>query len=297
MDHGGQPTRRPRRFTDEQTARQVLDTALAMLAEEGISVGLERLRFEDVIRAAGVSRSSAYRRWPSRDAFVADVLVELAQGTGAPGIGAVIERRAADAIASHAGRATDLAGRRDLFIEMVRLTFKIDLAATVASAEFRSYLALRAAVAGVDSASVRERVAGALAVSERRTVARGAAIIARAAELFGLRLVAPLTAPGGFEVVARGVAAASVGFIVSAQTDPGLLTTTRDVAAYGSARTASWSVPVYVLAGLVLQHLEPDPDAGVLPAEELLAALAGLVGLGDEAAAAAGAVPGGVSGS
>ena len=32
-------------------------------------------------------------------------------------------------------------------------------------------------------------------------------------------------------------------FVVAAQTDPGLLTTTRDVAGYGSSRTAPWSVP------------------------------------------------------
>ena len=194
--------------------------------------------------------------------------------------------QAAAVVQELAARPQDPAGRRDLLVELVRLTFEIDLAATVASSEFRSYLALRAAVAGVESDELRGRIVAALAVGDRRAVARGAAILARAAELFGLRLVAPLTAPEGFEVVARALTATYVGFVIALQTDPGLLAATREVAAYGSSRAAAWSVPAYVLAGLVLQHLEPDPDARVLPAGELLAGLATIVESGATAAAA-----------
>ena len=272
------------RLSDEQTARRVLDAALSQLAAQGVSVGLEQLRFEDAIRAADVSRSSAYRRWPTRDDFVEDVLVELAHGTYQPVVGAVVAARAGEVVAGHAARAADPAGRHDLFVELVRLTFEIDLAATAASADFRNYLAVRAALAGVEAAGLRERIAAALAVTDRRTVARGAAILARAADLFGRRLVAPLVAPDGFEVVARALTAASVGFVVAAQTDPGVLTATRDVAAYGSSRPAAWSVPTLVLTGLVLQHLEPDPQARALPVDELLTGLAGVVDLGAAAA-------------
>ena len=281
--HGAQ---RRVRLSDEQTARRVLGAALAQLAEQGISVGLDQLRFEEVIRAANVSRSSAYRRWPNRDALVEDVLVELAHGTYQPGVGAVVARRAAEVVASHAAQAIDLSERHDLFVELVRMTFEVDLAATAASREFRSYLALRAAFAGIESDELQSRIAAALAVGDRRTVARGAAILARVAGLFGLRLVAPLAAPDGFEVVARAVLAASVGLVVAGQSDPGLLTATRDAAAYGSSRTAPWSVPTYAMTGLVVQHLEPDPGARPLPADQLMAGLAGIVDVGAEAAAA-----------
>jgi len=274
------------RLSDEQTARRVLDAALAQLAEQGISVGLDQLRYEDVVRAADVSRSSAYRRWPNRDALVEDVLVELARGAYQPGIGAIVAGRAAEVVASHAAQAADSAGRYDLFVELVRLTFEIDLAATAASREFRSYLALRAAFAGIESDELRSRIAAALAVGDRRTVARGAAVLTSAARLFGMRLVAPLAAPEGFEVVARAIFAASVGFVVAAQSDPSLLATTRDAAAYGSSSVAAWSVPAFAMTGLVLQHLEPDPDTRQLPAAELLAGLARIVGEGADAAAA-----------
>ena len=39
---------------------------LTALAERGVTVTLEGLVFEDVVRAAQVSRTSAYRRWPTR---------------------------------------------------------------------------------------------------------------------------------------------------------------------------------------------------------------------------------------
>jgi AcrR family transcriptional regulator len=287
----GQPRARRPRLSDEQTARRVLDAALAQLADRGISVGLDQLGFEDAIRAADVARASAYRRWPTRDAFVEDVLVELAHGAYQPTVGAEVAARAEEVIARYAVQAEDPTRRHDLFVELVRLTFHIDLTATVGSPEFRTYLALRAAFAGIGDPGLRERIAAALATSERQGLARGTAILARAAELFGQRLVPPLVAPEGFEVVARAISAASIGFVVSALTDPGVPAVTRHVAAYGSTRAAAWTVPDFVLTGLVLQHVERDPDAVPLPADELVAGLSGLVDLGAAAAAAA-AVPG-----
>ncbi len=279
--------RRPR-LSDEQTARRMLDTALAQLAARGVSVGLERIRFEDVIRDADVSRSSAYRRWPSRAAFVEDVLVELAGGAYQPAIGAVVAQQAGDILGTVTATATDPVSRRELLVELVRLTFEVDLAATAASAEFRAFLALRAALAGVESDELRRRVAGALSVADRRTVTRGAAILTRVAEIFGLRLVAPLTPPDGFDLVAQALSAASVGFVIATQSDPALLTARRVVAAFGSSRAAAWSEPVYAMTGLVLQHLELDPAARVLSADELRAGLADVVEVGAVAAAAVG---------
>ncbi len=287
MPSTGQPKGRRPRLSDEQTARRVIDTALAQLAERGISVGLDRLGFEDVIRAADVSRASAYRRWPSRDAFVEDVLVELAHGAHQPAVGAAVAERAADVLREYATRLADPDGRHDLFVDLVRLTLEIDLAATAASPEFRTYLALRAAFAGIQDPALRERIASALARSERQAVARGSAVLSGAAGLLGYRLVPPLAAPEGFEVVARALSAGSVGFVVSGLTDPGVLTATWSAAAYGTRQPATWSVPTLVLAGIVLQHLEPDPDARPLPADELFARLGGLVEVGAAAAAAA----------
>lgn len=50
----------------DRTSQRILDAALA----EAASVGLQRITVEDVVRRAGVSRMTAYRRYPRRDDLV-----------------------------------------------------------------------------------------------------------------------------------------------------------------------------------------------------------------------------------
>src|SRR5262245_11662035 len=50
----------------DRTSRRILDAALS----EAAAVGLQRITVEDVVRRAGVSRMTAYRRYPRRDDLV-----------------------------------------------------------------------------------------------------------------------------------------------------------------------------------------------------------------------------------
>ena len=50
----------------------------AMVHRTGLTVSLDHISFEDVIRDADVSRSSVYRRWPYKDLFFSDLVKELA---------------------------------------------------------------------------------------------------------------------------------------------------------------------------------------------------------------------------
>jgi AcrR family transcriptional regulator len=58
--------RRARRLPEEQTEHLMLQTAVAMVRRSGLTVSLDHISLEDVIRAANVPRSSVYRRWPTR---------------------------------------------------------------------------------------------------------------------------------------------------------------------------------------------------------------------------------------
>jgi AcrR family transcriptional regulator len=51
----------------DRTSQRILDAAL----QEAAAVGLQRITVEDVVRRAGVSRMTAYRRYPRRDDLVA----------------------------------------------------------------------------------------------------------------------------------------------------------------------------------------------------------------------------------
>ena len=74
--------RRRVRISDEETGRRMLAAAVALIGERGMSVSLEHLSLEEIIQAAGVARSSVYRRWPYKDLFFSDLLVELANADG-----------------------------------------------------------------------------------------------------------------------------------------------------------------------------------------------------------------------
>ena len=210
--------RRPR-LSDAATERRMLDAALAALAADGLSLGLDHVRFEDVVRAADVSRTSAYRRWPTREPFVEDVLVEVARGVDLVGVPVVVGERAADLLAARREDLRSQAGRYELFVELVRLSFQADLEAMVASAHFRTYLALRYGFAQAVAPGLRERIATALVGSERRSVARGVTVLTGAMGALGMRLAPPLAAPDGFEQLARSIAATSLGFVAEAVND------------------------------------------------------------------------------
>ena len=50
----------------DRTSQRILDAAL----QEAASVGLQRITVEDVVRRAGISRMTVYRRYPRRDDLV-----------------------------------------------------------------------------------------------------------------------------------------------------------------------------------------------------------------------------------
>lgn len=263
------------RLSDTETERRMLDAALATLAEHGMSVGLDDVRLEDVIRAAGVSRTSAYRRWPTRDAFVQDLLVEVARRTTVLSVAAEAAADVdalADALETGPADATAV---HDTLVELLRVSFTVDLAAASRSSQFRTYLGLQATFVGLRSEELRARVGQVLTESEDRVAARGSALIAAAAQAFGLRPVPPLAGPDGFDVVSRALAATTTGFLVAALATPTLLIDRTTVAAHGSSRTAEWSTPVFVLTGMVLSAVEPDPRAA--PAADLPSRLRALV--------------------
>jgi AcrR family transcriptional regulator len=57
----------------------MLQAAVAMVNRTGLTVSLDHLSFEDIIRDADVARSAVYRRWPYKDLFFSDLVKKLAQ--------------------------------------------------------------------------------------------------------------------------------------------------------------------------------------------------------------------------
>jgi AcrR family transcriptional regulator len=237
----------------------MLEAATAVVNRSGLTVSLEHISFEDVIRDAGVARSAVYRRWPYKDLFFSDLLRELAgaatPATDSAGQDAVeLVRRV---LLEHLDWLETAELRRALFVELLRQGAFEDFETLRSSTEWRTYIALHATFLSLADGDLRDDVQAALARSERRFVTRIAAYWDELADLLGYRLRPELNAT--FETVARVGLATMRGLALMALSTPGVATPNVEAKPFGAARTSSWSQPALAIAGIAFSFLEPDP--------------------------------------
>lgn len=265
---------RRQRLTDAQTEARMLDAGVRLVAEQGLSLSLEHLSMEELIQTAGVSRASSYRRWPSKDLFTADLLLTLAGATELSGdIPGLPEALAAIPEEVFAHLDTEQ-GRRDAVVEVLRVVTDIDFLTMLHSADWRSYIALRAAHIGLPDGELRTRVAEALSETERRFTGTRAAAFEVLAELVGYRLRRP--DPQAWQRLSLTVGAVATGMLVRGYSDPDAVLGTSELAAFDSTRPAPWSVATLAAVGVLLDAVEPDP--AVVWDAERVAALRARVG-------------------
>ncbi|MFD1934975.1 MULTISPECIES: TetR/AcrR family transcriptional regulator [Nonomuraea] len=258
-------SRRRQRLSDEETEQRMLDTALDMVNLTGLTVGLDHIGLEDVIRDAGVSRSAVYRRWPYKDLFFSDLLRQIAKAA-TPAVadaGAALELINGFA-RDHLDWLESPEGRRRLCAEMLRLGAAHDFEAIHGSTEWRTYLALHATFLSLEDGELRDDVRESLGRAERAFVERIASRYRHLAGLLGYRLRAELGAT--FETMATLAQATMRGMVTMALSTPEVATLRLRSAPLGEDRPADWSLPALGIAATAFTFLEPDPavtwDAG-----------------------------------
>lgn len=257
--------RRARRLSDRETEQRMLRAAVAMVRRTGLTVSLDHISFEDVIRDADVSRSAVYRRWPYKDLFFSDLVKQLAKDATPTIVEAELElmRRV---VTEHQDMLETPELRHGLVVELFRQLSLLDFETMYRSPGWRTYIALHATFMSLADGTLRNQVQAALAESEHAHNARVARAWQQLTGIFGYRL-----RPGTgvtFEALATLLSATLRGLVIMALSTPGIAAHRTQANPFGAAGRDEWSLPAIGLAGLASAFLEPDPmvewDAGRL---------------------------------
>jgi AcrR family transcriptional regulator len=178
----GAPRRNNRQPADE-TRQAALSTALSMLTQSGLTVSLEHLSIEDLIRTAGLPRSTFYRLWPAKERFFADLLVELATSSDShdamfyPGT----QVAATQVIAANQHLLASHEGRVAVLCEAVRIAGRKNFEHFSTSVGWRTHVTLITSANSLVDDDTRSRLVDALRETE-------SLFIRRTAEFYGSAL-------------------------------------------------------------------------------------------------------------
>ena len=244
----------------DAVATRLLECALDKIRERGLAVTVDHIGFEEVIKAAGVSRATAYRRWPSRQAFLSDVIAAAVQRVRLTPEGVDDVRALKGYLKSTALDWADAQQRRNAVVALLHIAVQADFERTLGSTDTQTYYGLTATCRNMQDAEVRAAAQAALKSAAARMAGYRSRIYRLLPDRMGYRLAPGLDPDTGFDLMSDAAGAMMYGLTVTAYNDPGFATRTFPTAAWGSTEVEEWTAPAHHLVGLVLSYLQPDPD-------------------------------------
>ncbi|GAA2583063.1 TetR/AcrR family transcriptional regulator [Microbacterium binotii] len=179
-------TGRARRIPRDELRRRVLDAAAELLADGAVSVGLHQLNMEELIRRVGVPRSSAFAAFGGKDQLLSALMLRLLEPRGPHPIGysAATIQIATEVFEQYSEHLVDATGAPDpvgverVLQESVRRAIGQNVLDTMASTEWKNYMALSVSVSSLPDDQQAE-VRRALAASQTRFLSEIADIYQR----------------------------------------------------------------------------------------------------------------------
>lgn len=134
------------RLSREQVRTRLLDAALAVVRVEGLRVGVGHLPLEDVIRSAGVPRSTVYRIWPTRQSFYNELIAAVPERVLATRLDQSSLAAGDSYLHRHHVEEPTAEQRRATLVASVRVAVDANVENVFASQHWRNFIALAGAV-------------------------------------------------------------------------------------------------------------------------------------------------------
>ena len=251
MPHPAPRSRRPA----GQTRELMLQAAVERVQAEGLLLDYANIELEDLIRAAGVPRSTVFRIWPDRVAFVADLVRALFEADPGFDTGFDEETRSVlqQAIAAHPEAMRTAEGRQAGLREAVRVTVAHNMVAVEETIAWRAYRTMSAALASGDAVPGGEEIRELLSELEGRYLDRMAEIYRVLNDGFRLRMRSGLTERD----LAVAVMAMVEGMSDHCRINPSLAGAPRRLT-LGPEAPSDWHLAAVAVYGIYTAFTEPD---------------------------------------
>ena len=249
------------RIRASEVRRRVLDVALERVESTGLAIGFEHIVMDELIREAGVPRSSTYRLWDSKEAFIADLLAEIAADTSNKLADdetlAISERILFDNIDLLASERE----RSRVMYEVIRVALAHNYRAVIASVAWQSYVGLSATLLSHLESGAREDIDRSLRDGSDEFIERMAEFHGWFSSILGYRLRAEWD--GDYRPYAVVISAVVEGLGLRHLGNPALVDAEYRGPATIGGESPAWSLPAIALVAILERFLEPDPDYDV----------------------------------
>ena len=244
------------RVPKDEVRTKLLDTALSLVQANGLTVGFEHLLMDDLIKEAGVPRSSVYRIWESKEAFFEELLSEVANQVS-PGRA---DEESLVATWEYLGfRADELRtpeGRRRILVDVTGLAAEQNFESVTSSVQWRTYVALSSTALSYPDSRVRERIIEALRNSELAFLDQMEVFYRNIVPAVGYRLRPDLN--DDYRPLVVAAAAIIEGLGIARTTIPDLVEGRYNVDNEG--RPAQISLAAISYHAIIMAFIVPDPN-------------------------------------
>ncbi|MFE5407243.1 hypothetical protein [Microbacterium sp. NPDC056569] len=248
-----QPESRSRRPAG-QTRAIMLAVAVERVRQEGLLLDYANLELEDLIRTAGVPRSTVFRIWPDRVAFIADLVRALFEAD--PGFDTGFDgetlRQLQQAVAGDPDVMTTPEGRQIALREALRVTVAHNMGAVEGTVAWRAYRTMSAALVSGGSVPGGAEIRALLSEIENRYLTHMAEMYKQLNTAFGLRMRDGLTERD----LAVAIMAMIDGMSDHRRIDPAIIDEPR-VVALGPEGPRDWHLAGVAVYGIYTAYTEP----------------------------------------